>query len=176
MVISPVAPDEVDAGSMEDASQNVLETLRKMESLSVRDDLVLCVLDHLAQHYEQVAFFALKRDRLVLWRSRVDGQIRGPGDRAIPLSGDSTFADVVRAALPFQGPLADHDSRAMVAETMNDDDGPCLLLPVTVRGRLVGILYGGRGTRAAYEEHLALVLRALGDALERVVLAAKQSR
>jgi hypothetical protein len=46
-----------------------------------------------------------------------------------------------------------------------------LLVPITVRDRVVGVLFGEHRLRHTFDEQLALAARAAGNALERILMA-----
>jgi hypothetical protein len=46
-------------------------------------------------------------------------------------------------------------------------------LPITVRDKVAGILFGDDRTQPIYDEHLRALARAAGDALERIISTRK---
>lgn len=169
---TPITPDTVQA--LEDSSLRLVEALRTLDQADERNTVVDTLIHHLAVSYQRVAFFVVKSGELTTWKQRIAG---GPTERrdGIKLSLDepSTFQDIVGTRLPFRGPLTDPVSRAFVAAALGYSAGQMLALPVSVRGRVVGVLYGDTETQSVFEQHLAVVTRAAGVALERILRARK---
>ena len=168
----PLTPELVRA--LEDSSLRLVEILRELDQAYDRNGVVDTLIDHLSESHGRVAFFVVKSGELATWKQR-DGAATVERRDGIKLSLDepSTFQDIVGTRLPFRGPLTDPVSRAFVAAAMGYSSGQMLALPVSVRGRVVGILYGDTEVRSVFEQHLAVVTRAAGVALERILRARK---
>jgi hypothetical protein len=94
----------------------------------------------------------------------------------LALDRPSTFQDVVSARLPFHGPLRDQASRAYATALLGSEPDEILAMPCAVRDRVVGVLFGtNRRNKRIIQEHVAVVLRAAGQALERILRARKGS-
>jgi hypothetical protein len=170
--VEPLTPDLVQ--SLEDSSLRLVEILRELDQADDRNTVVDTLIQHLAESHLRVAFFVVKSGELTTWKQRLG---KGPIERRdgikLNLDEPSTFQDIVGTRLPFRGPLTDPVSRAFVAAALGFSAGEMLSLPVAVRGRVVGILYGDTETKRVFEQHLAVVTRAAGVALERILRARK---
>jgi hypothetical protein len=159
---------------LEDSSLRLVEILRELDQAYDRNGVVDTLLDHLSESHGRVAFFVVKSGELTTWKQRVSpGSVERRDGIKLSLDEPSTFQDIVGTRLPFRGPLTDPVSRAFVAAALGFSAGQMLALPVSVRGRVVGILYGDSETRRVFEQHLAVVTRAAGVALERILRARK---
>jgi hypothetical protein len=99
-----------------------------------------------------------------------------PRPAAIPsatlrLDRSSTLQDVVGTRLPYRGPMHDDASRAFLVSTLGACPPEILLVPVSVRERVVGVLFGEHRLRHTFDDQLALAARAAGMALERLLRA-----
>jgi GAF domain-containing protein len=81
---------------------------------------------------------------------------------------------VVGTRLPYRGTIPDDPSRQFLATVLIVCPPEILLVPVTVRERVVGVLFAENRTRHTFDDQLAFASRAAGMALERV-LKAKRS-
>lgn len=170
--VEPLTPDLVQA--LEDSSLRLVQILRELDQADDRNTVVDTLIQHLAESHERAAFFVVKSGELTTWKQRLgEKPIERRDGIKLNLDEPSTFQDIVGTRLPFRGPLTDPVSRAFVAAALGFSASEMLALPVAVRGRVVGILYGDTETRRVFEQHLAVVTRAAGVALERILRARK---
>jgi len=122
---------------------------------------------HLAQTHRRAGFFALRGGDLSLFA------LSPPPDAmpsaAMRLDRPSTLQDVAGTRLPYRGPMHDELSRAFLATALGTAPPEILLVPVAVRDRVVGVLFGAHRTRHTFDDQLALAARAAGLALERIL-------
>ncbi|GAB4510471.1 MAG: hypothetical protein Tsb0020_27690 [Haliangiales bacterium] len=168
----PRTPELIQA--LEESSLRLVSVLRQLEQAADRSEVVDTLLTHLSESYQRVAFFTVKAGDLTTWKQRL-GQAPIERRDGIKLSLDeaSTFQDIVGTRLPFHGPLNDPVSRAFVSAALGYSALEILALPVSVRGRVVGIVYGDTRAQRVFEQHLPVVTRAAGVALERILRARK---
>ena len=83
----------------------------------------------------------------------------------------STLADIVDTRLPYRGPMHDSASRTFMQSVLGACPAELLLVPITVRDRVVGVLFGEHRLRHTFDDQLALAGRAAGNALERILKA-----
>jgi len=163
--------------ALEVSSQKLIETLRRLDVARTRDEVIDSLLDHLIETFACVSFFVVKSGKLSSFRSKGIGE-REINERSAELALDkpSTLQDVVRSRLPFHGPLPDQTSRAFAAALLGEEPEEILAMPCAVRDRVVGVLFGShRRNKRIIQEHVAVVLRAAGQALERILRARKGS-
>ena len=87
------------------------------------------------------------------------------------LDRPSTLQDVVDTRLPYRGPMHDDASRGFLISVLGACPPEILLVPVAVRERVVGVLFGEPRQRHPFDDQLALAARAAGMALERILKA-----
>jgi hypothetical protein len=93
---------------------------------------------------------------------------------SLRLDEHSTFQDVVRTRLAYNGPVKDERSRAFLVAAVGKLPHEIIALPVTVRDRVVGVVYGDSPERHVFNEHAAVIGRAAGQAFERILKAKKR--
>jgi len=172
----PAAPPpaiEVDpaalAAEMERSSNRLLETLRALERAPGRDEVIDILLDHLAASHRRRAFFAVKGGVLFPFRQQ-GASIPGTGVAELSLERPSTFGHAAQGRIPYRGTLTP-DALQFVERALGGPPGrgEIVVVPVAVRGRAVGLIYGDGTTGPLFDEHQAVLGRAAGQALERIL-------
>lgn len=135
-----------------------------------RDGIINGLVETLGSWCERAAFFAVSHGELRRWKAQGRGVIADPpSDTALSLERPSTFQDIVATRLPVRGPLHDPASRDFLDATLGVQPTDMLALPITVKNKVVGILYGDKRRVVVYDEHLNALIRAGGEALERII-------
>lgn len=179
LIVAPPTPPEAirstsssDAGllsALEDATSQMLELIRHLERAGERDQVVEAMMEHLASSHRRAGFFAARKDELQLFAIT-------PRPPMVPyatlrLDRPSTLADVVGTRLPYRGPMHDEASRSFLAAALGACPPEILLVPITVRDKVVGVLFGEHRNKHTFDDQLALAARAAGNALERILKA-----
>jgi len=180
LIVAPPSPPEQSGRSssasdhgllaaLEDATAQMLELIRHLERAGERDQVVEAMMEHLASSHRRAGFFAARAGELQLFAVT-------PRPQMIPyatlrLDRPSTLQDVVGTRLPYRGPMHDDASRNFLAASLGVCPPEILLVPITVRERVVGVLFGEHRLRHTFDDQLALAARAAGNALERILVA-----
>ncbi len=67
--------------------------------------------------------------------------------------------------------MHDEASRTFLSAALGACPPEILLVPITVRERVVGVLFGEHRLKHTFDDQLALAARAAGNALERILKA-----
>lgn len=158
-----------------DASVRRLSTaMKQLESVTTRDQVIEQLVSFLAGSCRRTAFFAVSRGELRGWTAAGEGVSTHDLDRAsLTLDQPSTFQDIVATRLPFHGPVHDAESRDFLLAAIGATPTDMTALPITVRDKVAGILFGDDRTQPIYDEHLTTLARAAGAALERIIATRK---
>lgn len=175
LIVAPaVPPDAARSGgvqtparALEDASARLIEVIRFLDHAHTRDDVVQIMVAHLAETHTRAGFFVIKRDELSAFAMHPKPPTQPFG--TLRLDRPSTFADIVGTRLPYRGPIPDEASRQFLTAVLGMCPAEILLVPVAVRERVVGILFGEARTRHTFDDQLAFASRAAGMALERIL-------
>ena len=175
---SPEPEESVDpavlAAELERSSNRLLETLRSLERAAGRDEIVDILLDHLGASLRRRAFFAVKGG--VLFAFRQYGSARpGIGTAELSLDQPSTFGQVAMNRMPYRGTLSPAAIEFVERALGSAGKGEAIVLPVVVKGRAVGLLYGDGLSARLFDEHQMVLGRAAGQAFERI-LATRAAR
>ncbi|HKE13684.1 MAG TPA: hypothetical protein VKB80_02380 [Kofleriaceae bacterium] len=156
------------AAELERSSNRLLETLRALERAPGRDEVVDALLDHLGGSMRRRAFFAVKGGALFAFRQY--GAARpGVGTAELSLEQPSTFAQVALNRVAYRGTLSPAAIEFVEHALGSAGKGDAIVIPVEVRGKPVGLLYGDGLSAVVFEEHQTVLGRAAGQAFERIL-------
>lgn len=151
------------------------EAVLALEVAGTREAVAGALVTFMKKLCRRAAFFVVRRGELAGWLGQ------GQGIRATPLretllrlDRPSTFRDIVQTRLPYRGPVSDPPSRDFLIEGLGWAPTEMLAIPLAVRERVVGILYGDETLHTVPDELLVSLARAAELALERALLARKQ--
>lgn len=157
------------ARALEEATAQVLELIRTLDHTSDRDQVIAVMIAHLADSHQRAGFFVTRGGELSLFA--IMPRVPSMPIATLRLDRPSTLADVVGTRLPYRGPMLDEASRTFLASTLGACPPELLLVPIAVRERVVGVLFGDQRMRHTFDDQLALAARAAGMALERILKA-----
>lgn len=155
--------------ALEQATARSIELIRALELAQSRDEVVGLLAAHLGESHRRSGLFSIKGNELGVF-----SMLPQPG--ALPtatlrLDRASTLQDVVDTRLPYRGPMHDDASRSFLVAVLGTCPPEILLVPVAVRERVVGVLFGESRVRDTFDDQLAVAARAAGIALERILKA-----
>ncbi len=168
-LVDASAPSLVRA--LEESTSRSIEVIHALERAQSRDDVISLMSTHLSQTHRRAGFFSIKGGELILFASLPKSEFQS--GTALPLDRPSTLQDVVGTRLPYRGPMHDDASRQFLTASLGTCPPEILLVPVVVRERVVGVLFGEHRLLHTFDDQLALAARAAGMALERIL---KQKR
>lgn len=180
LLVEPPQPASAPAGlalvrALETATARAIEVIRQLERAQSRDQVVDIMLSHLAEAHHRAGFF-VARPAATKGVSELSLFAMKPRPEIAPfatlrLDRPSTLQDVVGTRLPYRGPMHDDASRSFLVSVLGACPAEILLVPVAVRERVVGVLFGEHRLRHTFDDQLALAARAAGMALERILKA-----
>ncbi len=188
LIVAPPAPPEPARGSpqmdasgpglvksLEASTSRAIELIRSLEHAQERDDVVKLMIAHLAETHRRAGFFSIKPDASKVNELGVFAM--EPVPAVLPMSSlrldrPSTLQDVVGTRLPYRGPMHDDASRSFLTSVLGSCPPEILLVPVAIRERVVGVLFGEHRMRHTFDDQLALAARAAGMALIAVTMCA----
>ncbi|HMG20985.1 MAG TPA: hypothetical protein VK607_06695, partial [Kofleriaceae bacterium] len=172
----PIAGDRAGralARALEHATARAIDVIRELEHTQTRDEIVQVMIAHLAETHHRAGFFVTKhavaKDAGELGLFTMSPRPAAMPSATLRLDRPSTLQDVVGTRLPYRGPMHDDASRAFLISVLGACPAEILLVPVTVRERVVGVLFGEHRLRHTFDDQLALAARAAGMALERIL-------
>jgi type II secretion system (T2SS) protein E len=163
------------ARALEDATARAIEVIRQLEHAQSRDEVVDMMIAHLSETHHRAGFFVTRHGssknvtELGLFSMIPKPEVTPFA--TLRLDRPSTLQDVVGTRLPYRGPMHDDASRSFLISVLGACPPEILLVPVAVRERVVGVLFGEHRQRHTFDDQLALAARAAGMALERILKA-----
>lgn len=164
------APRAVTQSNLTESASKLLTALRAIDGAEDKRGILEPVLTFLDMAFERTGFLALRQDDLTTWL------LHGCTDDAsgtISIDEDSTFRGVVRMRLPYNGPIEDSVTKQFARDLDMPDALDILGLPIAIRDRVVGVLFGLGSYDAIFEEHLTVLSQAAAEAFERLLRARK---
>nr|HEX4317482.1 hypothetical protein [Kofleriaceae bacterium] len=158
--------------ALEHATSSAIELIRALEHAESRDDVVELMVAHLAATHHRAGFFVVKTGLVKVGELAgfaIEPPVAIMSSATLRLDRASTLADVVGTRLPYRGPMHDDASRTFLTSVLGACPPEILLVPVAIRERVVGVLFGEHRRRHTFDDQLALAGRAAGLALERIL-------
>lgn len=157
------------------------EAEARLAGATDRDAAGRLALAHLRRTFDRVALFSVLSDGVHGWLGDGDGL---DGERledfSLSFGQPSVFLNLRQGSGFHLGPLPPMPAHRELARCWGGDlPAASLLLPITLRGRLVAVVYGDRGAESLSGVDLAGLHRlaaALGKALERCIVLKKQKQ
>ncbi len=148
--------------------------LRRLRSANSRDEVAALVIDYIAEMVPRAALFVVRKNLLAGFTSRGSldhGRIR---ELQISLDEPTLFRDVVQSRLAYRGPLPDPTAGQSLLQLGGSLPGEVLLLPISVRDKVIALLVADGVTTPLPDAALHAVSREAGLAYERIILATKR--
>jgi len=163
----PLPTDDLTLRALEHATARTVDLIRTLEHAIDRDEVIAALVAHLAETHRRAGFFAVRAGELQLFTMM-------PRPSVMPLTTlrldrPSTLQDLVATRLPYRGPMNDDVSRTFLTSALGGCPAEILLVPVALRERVVGLLFGEHRMKPTFDDQLALAARAAGMALERIL-------
>src|SRR5262249_26028361 len=91
----------------------------------------------------------------------------------INVEAPSLFRDVIASRMPYRGPLPETPANRAFAHAIGGISTEVLLMPVTVRTRVIAVLFADGAAQPLPDAALHATVREAGLAYERIILEAK---
>jgi len=180
LIVAPPTPPEPAGGrpatdssgpslvrALEEATSRSIELIHALERTHSRDDVIDLMSSYVSVTHRRSGFFSIKGGELAIFSIHPKPELLSV--TTLRLDRPSTLQDVVGTRLPYRGPMHDDASRNFLASVLGACPPEILLVPVAIRERVVGVLFGEQRMRHTFDDQLALAGRAAGMALERIM-------
>ncbi|HPH68694.1 MAG TPA: hypothetical protein PLF40_23215, partial [Kofleriaceae bacterium] len=155
------------ARALEASTAETFRLLTVLDRAASRDEVIGALVEHLAKSHRDAAFCVVRNLDVAVFAKR-PGMVPTPPP-TLSLSESSALQDAYSTRIPYRGVVPDARTGAFMQSIFSRIPSDLLLLPIIIRERTIGIWCGTERDRAAFDEQLALVARAAGTALERIV-------
>ncbi|HWX24342.1 MAG TPA: hypothetical protein VN083_04840 [Vicinamibacteria bacterium] len=119
----------------------------RIETAVTRDEVVEALLAMCLRFFRRVIFFIVREPWVLGWNGSGEGMDRAlAASLRIPLDQPSVFQNATRNKAIFVGRLGDEEeNQRFVRAIAKRPSSNAVLLPVTVKGRVVNLVYGDSG-------------------------------
>ena len=139
-----------------------------------RDEIASLTLDYISQMTRRALFFVVKKNLLVGQDGRGENADAATVQKlAINIDVPSIFRDVIASRLPYRGPLPETAANRAFAQSIGGVGWEVLLMPITIRERIIAVLFADNATMPLPDAALHATTREAGLAYERLILEAK---
>jgi hypothetical protein len=143
-----------------------------LRRITDRDAVGTMLRRYFENHFWNTAFFVIRKSQIV--------GVEGGGSRlreaavqqvSVPVDAPSLFREALSARLPRVGALSARPADLQLAATLGYRPEVVVLVPVLLRGKVVGLLYGDSPHQPLHEGELQDLLRDAEAAYERLILS-----
>jgi len=126
-----------------DEQISLASTAEALVRIKDRNDVAEAVIAYLGARFSRVALFMVVAGQVTGWRSAKDGQaIPGFDQFQLPLSEPSVLKTAVESKSFFLGPVPQNGANlAMITALGKPSPKTALLIPMSMLGRVVGLIY-----------------------------------
>lgn len=143
-----------------------LSEIRAAES---RDQVATLMLDWVALLCRRSLLMVIRRGQLVGFAARGDDAPR-LAQLSLPLDAPTLLRDVIVSRLPYRGPLPITEENDRFADALGGVGSEVLVMPITIREKLIALLYADSPLKPLPDAELHAVTREVGLAFERLIL------
>jgi MshEN domain len=149
--------------------------LQELRTIMRRDGIGTVVLDYVAKLSRRVIMFVIQKE-LLIGRDARGEDLGMLSELGIDIAAPSIFRDVISSRLPYRGPLPDTPVNRAFAQALGGVGAEVLLMPITVRERIIAVLFADQPTQPLPDAALHATTREAGLAYERLILEGKTLR
>lgn len=137
----------------EDAVKQILKGKEQVGVVRVKEEVIGILLNETKLVVSRAAVFLVKGSAVSGWKSRgVDiDQFDMSAD------GQSVFSEVLSRKTYYRGPLLRIPGNALFIERLNGTPQDCCLMPVTIRDKIIGLLYVDNGNTSVLDAGLGYI-------------------
>jgi hypothetical protein len=149
--------------------------LATLRAVNTREDIARALLHYMAQMAPRAALFVVRRKMLVGYDGKgVPLDLRALRQLRFPMQAPSLFRDVIQSRLPYRGSMENTPVFSVLTGFLGELPGDIILFPISVREKVVAVLYADGLTKPVPDAILLAVVREAGRAYERIILESKR--
>jgi len=167
-----------DHGRIQAARRYTIDTLsRALVDAPDRDAVATALVSYVGQEIDRAALLLVTRDAVAGWMARGAGEpVPRFNELRIGLAEPSVLVSVVRAKIPYRGPVAGTPANLRLLRALGGDEPEGVaVVPLVMNNRVVALLCaaGGMSLLGARQEHLQVIARKGVLAFEVLILKNK---
>ncbi len=137
----------------EDAAKQILKVKEQFGTVRDKEEVIGILLNETKSVASRAAVFLVKGNAVSGWKSRgVDIE-----RFELPADGQSVFSEVLSRKTYYRGPLLKIPGNALLIERLNGTPQDCCMMPVTIRDKIIGLLYVDNGNTSVLDAGLGYI-------------------
>jgi hypothetical protein len=160
---APPARLDADLSPEADDEARLVQAAAMLQNAEMRDDIADALLHFCTPLFQRVIVLTIQRDVVVGWRGEGEGvDLTAVRAVAVPKDEPSVFALLLSGTEMWRGPLPPMPRNQEIMLSLGDPaPADCLVLPIQVRSKIVGFLYGDATDRPLGAVPMATLKRLL---------------
>ena len=137
----------------EDTAEQIQKVKEQFASVRDKEEVIGILLNMTKTVASRAAVFLVKGNAVSGWKARgVDvDQFNGSAE------GQSVFSEVLSRKTYYRGPLLKIPGNALLIERLGGTPQDCCMMPVTIRDKVIGLLYVDNGNRSVLDAGLGFI-------------------
>jgi len=137
----------------EDTAKQVLKVKEQFAAVRDKEEVIGILLNETKPVAARAAVFLVKGNAVSGWKSR------GIDIDKFDMSaeGQSVFSEVLARKTYYRGPLLKIPGNLMLIERLNGTPQDCCMMPVTIRDKIIGLLYVDNGNTSVLDAGLGYI-------------------
>jgi len=137
----------------EDTAKQVLKVKEQFAAVRDKEEVIGILMNETKPVAARAAVFLVKGNSVSGWKSR------GVDIDKFDMSaeGQSVFSEVLARKTYYRGPLLKIPGNLMLIERLNGTPQDCCMMPVTIRDKIIGLLYVDNGNTSVLDAGLGYI-------------------
>lgn len=137
----------------EDSAQQVIKVKEQFGAVRDKEEVIGVLLNETKPVASRAAVFLVKGNTISGWKSR--GINIDQFD--LQTGGQSVFSEVISSKTYYRGPLLKIPGNALLIERLKGTPQDCCMMPVTIRDKIIGLLYVDNGNASVLDAGLGYI-------------------
>lgn len=137
----------------EDAAKQVIKIKEQYAAVRDKEEVIGILLNETKSAAARAAVFLVKGHTVSGWKSRGIEIDRFN----LPVEGQSIFTEVLTGKTHYRGPLLKIPGNELLIERLNGTPQDCCMMPVTIRDKIIGLLYVDNGNTSVLDAGLGYI-------------------
>lgn len=137
----------------EDAAKKVTKVKEEFAAVRDKEEIIGIIMNETKPVASRAAVFLVKGNNISGWKARgmdVD-------HFAQPAGGHSIFSEVLARKSYYRGPLLRIPGNELLIERLNGTPQDCCMMPVSIRDKIIGLLYVDNGINSVLDAGLGYI-------------------
>jgi hypothetical protein len=151
--ISIFGKEEEKESAKQDTKEQFAKVKEQFANAREKEEIIGILLNESKKIASRAALFVLKGPRVTGWKARG----LGVDTVDIAISPNSIFSEVIARKSYYRGPLLKIPANDPLISIVGGTPQDCLLLPIQIRDKIIGLLYADNGNAAVMDASLTYI-------------------